>query len=164
MTHRDITERRRLEDQLSYQANHDPLTNLLNRRGFRQALEERLATAVTSQASGAVLLLDIDQFKDINDTLGHPAGDDVLAQTAALLGVQLGEEVALSRLGGDEFAAILPKASPQQARRVGRRILSSLRHHVFETSAGEMVEIEDTSLPGCLRTRRLSPCRGRGRW
>jgi diguanylate cyclase (GGDEF)-like protein/PAS domain S-box-containing protein len=139
--HRDITARRRLEEQLHHQAHHDSLTNLLNRRGFRQALDEHLGNALSRKCSGALLLLDFDQFKDINDTLGHPAGDEVLAQTAHLLRIILGDSVELCRLGGDEFAVILPVANPEQARRTGRRILDALRHHAFETDAGDRVEI-----------------------
>ncbi len=139
--HRDVTETRRLEQLLSHQANHDPLTDLLNRRGFRQELEAALASTLASGGCGALLLLDLDQFKEINDTMGHPVGDQVLARTAAMLREELGASATLARLGGDEFALIMTDVTPQLARQAGQKILELMRHHIFDFDGGEQIEI-----------------------
>jgi len=127
VTIRDIQERKTLEKQLTHQAFHDPLTNLAN----RALLSDRVAHAqARSQRDGrpcAVLLLDLDDFKDINDTLGHGAGDQVLIEVARRLHgcIRAGDTAA--RLGGDEFALLLedtPDAS--SAREVTGRITSAL--------------------------------------
>jgi diguanylate cyclase (GGDEF)-like protein/PAS domain S-box-containing protein len=102
----DITEFRRAEDQIRYNAEHDHLTGLANRSLFR----DRLADAVNSEGANrlhtAILFIDLDGFKAINDTLGHAAGDNILVQTAAILESLTGPDDIVARLGGDEFAII----------------------------------------------------------
>lgn len=104
-THEDITESRRAADQIAYLANHDPLTGLPNRAFFRDQLERAVANAERGQAF-ALLCLDLDRFKSVNDTMGHAAGDELLKQVADRLrqAARAGDVVA--RLGGDEFAII----------------------------------------------------------
>ena len=138
---RDVTIRQKLEVELAYQANHDPLTGLLNRRGFFQELENAVAAARGGGEGGALLLFDIDDFKDINDSLGHQAGDEVLVSVALILQRELAEPSLVSRLGGDEFAVVLRGARPQSSFTRGLRLLGAIRAHTFMTSAGEEVNL-----------------------
>jgi diguanylate cyclase (GGDEF)-like protein/PAS domain S-box-containing protein len=111
----DVTEQRRLNERLSHQASHDALTELYNRREF----ERRLAEAMTAVAGGApaaaLLYIDLDQFKLINDTSGHMAGDQLLTQLAMVMREQLGRRDVLARLGGDEFGVLLPAVGTRVA-------------------------------------------------
>ena len=104
---RDITERKALEAQLTHQATHDPLTGLPNRTLLLDRLGQILARARRDSAPCAVLFLDLDRFKEINDTLGHAAGDQLLVAVAARLRARPREQDTLARLGGDEFVALL---------------------------------------------------------
>jgi diguanylate cyclase (GGDEF)-like protein/PAS domain S-box-containing protein len=104
----DVTERRRYETELRYLADHDPLTGLLNRRAFAAELEAHLEHVQRYGPTGAALVLDLDHFKHVNDTLGHGAGDDVIVAIAHSLRDQLDPRCALARLGGDELAVLAP--------------------------------------------------------
>lgn len=126
----DITERKRVENQLIHLANYDPLTELFNRRRFQEELERKLADAARYGSHGALLFIDLDQFKYINDSLGHQAGDRMLRSLAKLLRSQLRESDSIARLGGDEFAVLLPHADGRQAETVAHKLLESLRRHV----------------------------------
>jgi diguanylate cyclase (GGDEF)-like protein/PAS domain S-box-containing protein len=127
---RDISERKRLEAQLSYLANHDSLTGLFNRRYFQAQLEHYLELLQRDHQSGALVLIDIDDFKDINDTLGHKAGDDLLKNLAALLQEQIAEKDVLARLGGDEFAILIPQTSLHDIDSIKQKIVGALKNHV----------------------------------
>ena len=107
---RDVTEERKLTQQLSHQATHDTLTGLVNRREFERRLTHLLDSA-SPHVPHALLYLDLDQFKVVNDTCGHAAGDDLLRQISALLRTKLRARDTLARLGGDEFGVLLEHCS-----------------------------------------------------
>jgi diguanylate cyclase (GGDEF)-like protein/PAS domain S-box-containing protein len=123
----DITDRRRYEDRLRYLADHDPLTGLLNRRSFERQLQAHSALTERYGDGGAAIVLDLDHFKVINDTLGHSAGDDTLTRAANVLRSRLRDSDVLARLGGDEFAVLLQRADAREARLVAQQLLESLR-------------------------------------
>jgi diguanylate cyclase (GGDEF)-like protein/PAS domain S-box-containing protein len=128
---RDITEHKRLEAKLVHLANHDPLTDLFNRRHFQEELYRQLAEARRYGTRGALLFLDLDQFKDINDSLGHLAGDQLLTSLAGLFRERLRETDIIARPGGDEFAVLLPHTDAQQAKAVAEHLLGALRRHTM---------------------------------
>jgi diguanylate cyclase (GGDEF)-like protein len=105
-THLDVTEQRRTEAKITHMAQHDALTDLPNRVLLRERLEHALAMTCRGGAHLAVLMLDLDRFKEVNDTLGHPAGDALLQAVAARLQGCVRETTLIARLGGDEFAVI----------------------------------------------------------
>jgi len=105
LTLRDVSERTGLEEELKHQAFHDALSGLANRALFRDRLEHALARATRSKSSLAVLFLDLDDFKLINDSLGHTAGDALLVAVAGRLSASLRSGDTAARFGGDEFAS-----------------------------------------------------------
>jgi diguanylate cyclase (GGDEF)-like protein/PAS domain S-box-containing protein len=123
---RDVTERVRLEGELTRQAFHDGLTELANRALFRDRLDHALAQSMRSRATLAVLLVDLDGFKQVNDSLGHDAGDHLLQQVAGRFATVTRPGDTLARLGGDEFALLLEGANETMATAVAKRLLSSL--------------------------------------
>jgi diguanylate cyclase (GGDEF)-like protein/PAS domain S-box-containing protein len=123
----DITERRRMENELRHLADHDPLTGLLNRRGLEVELERHMVHVNRYGARGALLVLDLDHFKLVNDTLGHEAGDRLISSVAQLLRRRLRESDAVARLGGDEFAVLLPDATAETAEHVAGSILHDIQ-------------------------------------
>ncbi len=123
----DIEERKRFEGELGYLADHDPLTGLLNRRAFVRELTERVVQARHSGGGGALLFMDIDDFKQVNDTLGHSAGDRAIAGVARAVEQQVRETDVLARLGGDEFGVLLPTATPAEAEALAARLLGAVR-------------------------------------
>jgi GGDEF domain-containing protein len=104
----DVTDRRRLERQLRHQAEHDALTGLANRRVFAAELGRQLARERRYGGESSLLMVDLDGFKEINDTLGHAAGDLVLQAIGYLLAGRVRDTDLVARLGGDEFAVLLP--------------------------------------------------------
>jgi diguanylate cyclase (GGDEF)-like protein/PAS domain S-box-containing protein len=128
LTLRDVTERKELEDELKHQAFHDALSGLANRALFRDRLEHALARAARSLTSLAVLFLDLDDFKLINDSLGHAAGDELLVAVAGRLMGSLRTGDTGARFGGDEFAILLEETEDvDDARQVAERVLTDLR-------------------------------------
>lgn len=124
----DVTSRRARTEQLEYQALHDSLTDLPNRTLFTDRLAQAILTAQREHRRLAVLILDLNRFKEVNDTLGHPLGDALLQQLGPRLAAQLRESDTLARLGGDEFAVVLPTADDEQgAALAASRILQALR-------------------------------------
>jgi len=123
----DIEERKRYEGELGYLVEHDPLTGLLNRRGFVRELAHQMAYARRYGKGGAVLFLDVDDFKYVNDTLGHSTGDEVISDLARVLDTRLRETDVFARLGGDEFAVLLPDATVDEAQTVSASLLEAVR-------------------------------------
>jgi diguanylate cyclase (GGDEF)-like protein/PAS domain S-box-containing protein len=140
---RDVADTRALELEMAYLARHDPLTGLINRREFERRLRDGLTSAAQEGRDHALLYLDLDQFKLVNDTCGHLAGDEMLKQVAALLRSRLRRSDWLARLGGDEFGFLLfdcsPSEAPRQLAEEFRRLVRTFRFawgdQVFETSA-----------------------------
>lgn len=127
-TIQDITERKAAEAKLDFYAHHDPLTGLANRLRLMSRLEQSLETVRRDGGMLALLMLDLDRFKDVNDSFGHQAGDELLQQVAALLTQRLRGADAVSRLGGDEFAILLTQIErAEDAARVAQEITDALR-------------------------------------
>lgn len=122
----DASRTRSMTAQLAQQANHDSLTGLPNRLSFDSTLASLLTSEGLSDQQHAVLLLDLDNFKQINDTLGHEAGDHVLQMTAKRLSSVLRDSDFVARLGGDEFAVLLPATDRHQAEEVSQRIAQAI--------------------------------------
>ena len=127
---RDITERVQLEEELTHQAFHDGLTGLANRALFRDRLDQAVARSERSLEDLAVLLVDLDGFKQVNDGLGHDAGDHLLQQVAARFAEVIRPSDTLARLGGDEFALLLEGANESGAVVAARRLLECLSESV----------------------------------
>jgi diguanylate cyclase (GGDEF)-like protein/PAS domain S-box-containing protein len=132
----DVTERRRHEAELRHMADHDPLTGLLNRRSFERELERHVAYVERYGPKGAAIVLDLDHFKTINDTLGHSAGDELIVRVAHALRSRLRESDVLARLGGDEFAILLPEATKEEADAVAAAVLDAVRTLAVPTATG----------------------------
>ena len=135
---RDISDRKRLHQELERLAQQDSLTGLGNRRRFEQEVEAEMARSRRQLTPGALLLIDIDHFKSVNDSFGHLAGDKVLKQIAEVLGDRLRESDSLARLGGDEFAILLPDTGLREARLVAESLTRAIREG---TEAGEVAAV-----------------------
>ncbi|MCX6023081.1 MAG: diguanylate cyclase, partial [Chloroflexi bacterium] len=123
----DITERKQLEAAVEHQAQHDPLTGLGNRSLFERRLENELPAAIRDGQMLGVLMLDLDRFKEVNDTFGHRVGDQLLQQVAVRLKMAVRESDSACRLGGDEFAVVLPQiGGAEEAAAVARRAEAEL--------------------------------------
>jgi diguanylate cyclase (GGDEF)-like protein/PAS domain S-box-containing protein len=127
----DITEAHELSRQLSYEASHDALSGLINRREFEIRLQRALDSAQASGTSHVVCYLDLDQFKVINDTCGHVAGDELLRQLAQLLQSRVRNNDALARLGGDEFGLLLHDCSMADAVGIANALLKAVEQYQF---------------------------------
>lgn len=134
----DITPQKRAEERLLYLADHDSLTGLYNRRRFFRELDSYLAWNERHGDPGAVLLLDVDRLKEVNDTLGHEAGDELLKHVAAVLLGRVRQTDAVARLGGDEFVVLLRGVDGIQAR--------DLAQEVPELIARKQVKVGGTTI------------------
>lgn len=132
----DVSERVRYEAQLQHMADHDPLTGLFNRRSFERELNQHILQVQRYGPEGAALVLDIDRFKHINDTLGHNVGDELIVKVAQTLRARLRDSDVLARLGGDEFAVLLPRGGAAEAARVAESVLAAVRAQSVLTAAG----------------------------
>jgi diguanylate cyclase (GGDEF)-like protein len=115
--------------ELELEAGQDPLTGLKNRRRFEEDLKLAMARGRRERTTGAMLMLDLDHFKQVNDLHGHPAGDRTIEEIAEVLRQRTRESDSLARLGGDEFAIVLPRCSPAEARMVADSIAAAIRGH-----------------------------------
>jgi diguanylate cyclase (GGDEF)-like protein/PAS domain S-box-containing protein len=174
----DITRQRGLEQQLRYDAMHDPLTATWNRAAFAEAASKACAVATRDGSRVALLYIDLDGFKQVNDSLGHAQGDEVLVRVADQISQCLRHGDILGRLGGDEFAVLMTQVSElSDAVGVAERVIERIRDASIDeaadlplgasigiafsdggrTSAGELLRIAD----GAMYTAKR---RGRGRW
>ena len=130
----DISHRKAIEEQLQQTANRDPLTDLSNRRAFEYDFGRTLAYATRYERSGAVLVVDLDGFKAVNDALGHQVGDELLLGIAACLRNRLREPDLIGRLGGDEFAVVLADVTTIEAERVAEVLRTLVREQGLAAS------------------------------
>jgi diguanylate cyclase (GGDEF)-like protein/PAS domain S-box-containing protein len=134
LTFRNMNKERELRTQLSYQACHDALTGLINRYEFEKRLEHLVDLSIKDHTVHALFYLDLDEFKVVNDTCGHFAGDELLRQLAALLHSHVRSNDTIARLGGDEFGIILDDCAPEKAVVLATKILHAIQdfHFVWE--------------------------------
>ena len=142
MVFHDVTQSREMAQKLSWQASHDALTGLVNRREFEHRLQNALAASHAEGQQHALLYIDLDQFKIVNDTCGHVAGDELLRQLSLLLHRQMRASDTLARLGGDEFGVLLEHCPLDQAQRIAESLRTATRdfrlvweNKTFEVSA-----------------------------
>lgn len=128
----DVSESRRIAAEMTHQASHDPLTGLINRRGFERRLDAALKKDRESRGETTVLFMDLDQFKVVNDTSGHAAGDELLRQLAGVFRQRLRHADTLARLGGDEFAVILENCGTEAAMRVAEILQRAIAQFPFD--------------------------------
>ncbi len=150
----DVSEARRMAEEMSWLASHDPLTGLYNRRAFEEELERMLETARRDGRMHAMLYLDLDQFKVVNDTSGHLAGDELLRQLTRLLPDRLRQSDILARLGGDEFGLLLESCDEEHARAIAedlRRTIADFnflwRGQIFNVGVSIGVVVIDAAWP-----------------
>jgi diguanylate cyclase (GGDEF)-like protein len=127
----DVTAAHNLSKQLSHEVSHDSLTGLVNRREFERRLDRVLATARDHETEHALCYLDLDQFKVVNDTSGHVAGDELLRQLGAVLRGQVRKRDTLARLGGDEFGVLVEHCTLREAQRVAETLLHAIEDFRF---------------------------------
>ena len=161
----DVTEARRWveervegEARLRHMADHDALTGLFNRRRFEEELERHIAHGRRYGMSGALLMLDLDGFKQVNDNHGHRIGDRVLTAVAAVLRQRLRESDVIARFGGDEFAVLMPVGGATRARELAK-LLATAVHSDVGTPAGPLsasvgiAVLDESSTPDDLLSR-----------
>jgi len=153
MVFHDVAHARRMAQQLSYQASHDALTDLFNRVEFERQLQEALDGARNERRQHVLCYLDLDQFKIVNDTCGHVAGDELLRQITTILQGKIRDTDVLARLGGDEFGILLKYCDPQHARYIADSVCLAVKdfrfvwgEHSFESgvSIGLVTITEDS--------------------
>ncbi len=127
----DVTNLRTLSRRLRYQASHDSLTRLINRSEFERKVRKAILDAKTKRHNSAIIYIDLDRFKMINDLFGHAAGDELLIQFSNLVKSNLRDEDILARLGGDEFALLLRGCSLQLAEEKAHEILNTIQEYKF---------------------------------
>lgn len=141
---RDITEHKELEEKLRTQAITDDMTGIYNRRYFMRRLKQAFAHYQRCDQNAAILLLDIDHFKLVNDTYGHAMGDRVLKELSALFKARFRQTDVAGRLGGEEFAVLLFDISVEDAAGVAEEIREALAEMAFSTDAGDVFHVSVT--------------------
>ncbi|HEV2634337.1 MAG TPA: EAL domain-containing protein [Actinocrinis sp.] len=177
LTLRDVTEQRRLEGELTHYAYHDPLTGLANRRRVQDRIDQAIVRAEANGQIAYLLLLDLDDFKDVNDTKGHGVGDDLLVAVAERLGAGLRPGDLAARLGGDEFTVLLQNVARAQdvealaerlTRAFDRPFVLSENSVVTGASIGIATTVESHSAEELLRNADLAlyaaKADGKRRW
>jgi diguanylate cyclase (GGDEF)-like protein/PAS domain S-box-containing protein len=140
---RDVTEQRALERRLASLSEHDELTGLLNRRGFRRTATQELKSAARTQRRDAVLYVDLDRFKPINDAHGHAAGDDALRGVADAIRATVRDADFGARLGGDEFAIYAVGVAAGQGHTIAARLRANLdAHNAAAAARGRPFRVE----------------------
>ena len=127
----DVTESRKMLRQLSYSASHDTLTHLANRASFEKQLRILLQTVSSTHQQHALVFIDLDRFKAVNDSAGHAAGDALLRELSSLMLSMLRSSDLLARLGGDEFGLLLPDCNVESARFIATRIINAINDYHF---------------------------------
>lgn len=154
----DISERKRREKELQLLASTDPLTGLANRRSFMRFFEQ-LGMEANLDDSSALLMMDIDHFKQVNDCYGHPVGDLVLEAVAKSIRATLRKQDLAGRLGGEEFAVFLANVCPEQALMLAERLRNSIANSYVELDNGQRLSVtisigvcmlDGQALPECL--------------
>ncbi|MGC8519316.1 MAG: EAL domain-containing protein [Steroidobacteraceae bacterium] len=135
MVFHDVTRERRLKRALSYQASHDALTGLINRREFDNRLHATVLMAQRGEGVHALLYVDLDQFKVVNDTCGHQAGDRLLRDVTGLLQSRVRAADTIARLGGDEFGVLLENCTVEQSTRIAESVRQAIRDYRFTWGA-----------------------------
>lgn len=128
---RDVTEAREMQRKLLWQANHDSLTGLINRRAFEERVSRTLSSKRAAEFPMSILFIDLDHFKYVNDTAGHAAGDDLLRQLGRLMYTRIREGDLLARLGGDEFGIMLVSCPSDVAEKIANLIKESIANFSF---------------------------------
>lgn len=131
MVFHDVSQERRLQRALAYQATHDPLTGLINRREFEARLVDALENSRETELRHVLMYLDLDQFKVVNDTCGHEAGDRLLKQVTGMLQTRIRTSDVLARLGGDEFGVLLCDCTLETAQRIAEDLRQAIRGFRF---------------------------------
>ncbi|MEJ2398592.1 MAG: EAL domain-containing protein [Gammaproteobacteria bacterium] len=172
---RDVSVRKLLEQELKWQANHDPLTKLLNRKYLEDTLEQEVQRLKRSDEQSALLYIDLDRFKYINDTIGHAAGDELLIEIGGQLQNRLRQTDTLGRLGGDEFGILLRNVNKDSALIVSEKFRSMMSEYNFEregrnykvnASIGIALINSETTSPGEVLSNADIAChiaKGKGR-
>ena len=152
----DITSQKEEKEEISYQASHDLLTGLINRREFEKRLERVLKSAQDEGSKHALCFMDLDQFKIINDTCGHVAGDELLRQVGDLMLSKVRQRDTLARLGGDEFALLMEHCEVRQAQDTSQKLIDTLadfrfhwEEHVFTIGISIGLASIDHNIQSC---------------
>ncbi len=149
---RDISTRKREAERVQYLAEHDTLTDLANRYALYEHLNATLATAKTERCKIALLVLDLDKFKQINDTHGHACGDQVLCDVAQRLSMLVENDGMVARLSGDEFAIVIGGADVEdRAKRLSERISLAFRKIAFSWASASFASTSASAWPS-IRT------------
>lgn len=133
---KDVTHAKQLVQDIYYQASHDALTDLINRQEFERRLKRVRETAEKEDSCNILCYIDLDQFKVVNDTCGHVAGDELLRQITGVMGSCLRQRDTLGRLGGDEFGLLIERCTFDQAQRIAEKMINTVREYKFAWNQG----------------------------